>query len=245
MITRINRRINDKYGGAAFFPLLLISVASVNLPLWIRGSVAQIYPSFSKLSGDLQRRIEGVVNLVRQQVPELALYHDLHDRCNALRKQQKAAKQAAKQGAAAKSGWAPDFAGGNTIPPGKVPVTIDTGTSKLKNPYHLFANQRYAGDPYKFPFSTPSLDTFLTINAALKRNGIPEIDTLYAANYTPTSCLNFIGVNPTDTVVWYKYDRGGGTGQNYLYINGTKIQTTHLTLLSEPQQDALLKKLHP
>lgn len=137
------------------------------------------------------------------------------------------------------------IAAGNTIPADQVPNRISTGSSWINNPYHIAANGQYAGQIGAYPFSPASKATVDSINDALVRNGIPPLMTLYAGFREKYAQLNCIAVGgKRGEIVWYKYDVGGGSGQNYLYISGTKCSTSSLAHQQPGTQDALIAKYY-
>jgi len=162
-----------------------------------------------------------------------------HDRLVQERKDNKASARHASKGNKVDS----QIAAGNTIPANLVPAKVHTGAGWINNPYHSAANGQYAGDIGAYPFSTVSKATVDSINQALVRNGIPPLKTLYAGfreKYIMLNCIAIGGRN--NDVVWYKYDAGGGSGQNYLYLNGVKHSTSELAHLQPAAQDAFLAK---
>lgn len=211
------------------------------------------YWPFTNVNGTAQ-----YPNLLRQIIPLMhywrekigpamkeasVLASEIRQHMDAERNAKSAAEQARKEAAKASVGPAVKkgdraavIRAGNTIPPNQVPKVIIQGRSKLTNPYWNAVDGQYAGDINKYPFSTQSQTAIQMINTLLRNNNVPELKTLYAGNRSAGSLLNCIGLGgKNDSIVWYKYDAGGGTGQNYVYVCGNKIQTTRL-------DDAFIKK---
>lgn len=119
----------------------------------------------------------------------------------------------------------------------------------LENPYLIrSAVEKYAGHVSGFTF-TPTYTKYVdSINAALKRNGIPQFTIVYAGNYqkrtSNNNFWNYIVYGAGGKFVLKKYDVGGGSGQFFFYIKGVKTQNGFQNQ-TNAQQDQTLRKWFP
>lgn len=131
----------------------------------------------------------------------------------------------------------------HTIPTSSIPATISIPGSKgyFNNPYFVSGvTNQYAGDPAHYPdWSTPMKAILLAFIETLHQLGKPPLTDMYAGRYGGAN-INFAVFNPTKTLIWRKYDVGGGSGQNWLYINGTKVNTSHFMQKDQAGRQAML-----
>lgn len=127
------------------------------------------------------------------------------------------------------------------ISPANVPTKISTGKSAFVNPYHAGNNSQYAGHPDGYTLSSSQLAIYDELKQIFDRNGVAGFRVCYAARVGKFINFAFIGVN--DKFIWRKYDVGGGSGQNWIYIDGNKMKTTDFLSLPPAKQDALIKAL--
>lgn len=136
---------------------------------------------------------------------------------------------------------------GSTIPVANIPkkLQMSPGSKGIDNPYWL--SGEYAGHPSGFNFSTPMKTIYVSLEATLNRHGL-TLDPLYVGRYPiaymagpAKGPINFVTQTSNLKVTWRKYDVGGGSGQNWLFLNGTKMNTSNFMSLTEPQRDTLLK----
>lgn len=116
------------------------------------------------------------------------------------------------------------------IPP-KI-FTSSAHTNKFENPYFFSTDRNYAGHPDLYPgWKTnhkQQAKLYELIKTALVRNGLSPMTDMYSGLHSGTY-FNF-GITGADgDFVWRKYDAGGGSGQNWVYIDGTKMKTSDFT----------------
>jgi hypothetical protein len=165
------------------------------------------------------------------------------------RKVAEEAKRAAKKDLTtqAKNAIAATATNVKEIPSAQVPKTIviPGGSGRgIDNPYWTKPARRYAGPPAGAPLHSTQLLLMHKINTVLQRHGITPLNVAYVGFHQHNSSYlsNFIIMNPSGSVVWRKYDVGGGSGQNWVYLNGQKTQTSNLTEVPPQDQDDLLRK---
>jgi hypothetical protein len=114
------------------------------------------------------------------------------------------------------------------IPESKVPEKISSGKGKFGNPYFVSPDKRYAGDPAFFPFSSPMLIMYYELDEILTTNGFEGLTTMYASSivHGNKNLNNFVVIGAKGKFMWRKYDMGGGSGQNWVYVNGDKMHTS-------------------
>lgn len=140
----------------------------------------------------------------------------------------------------AKSAAANGPANSTQLPVGQIPTVIPNGMKGIDNPFFRHsgpATGRYAGHPSGYKFSSQMTTMYNTFNAMLKRHG-QSLDKLYVGKVN--GCINFVATSTNGKFVWYKYDVGGGSGQNHVILNGNKLKSSGLMALSAVQQDNLL-----
>ena len=127
------------------------------------------------------------------------------------------------------------------IPVAQIPQKLGTspGATNIDNPY--FKGAGYAGPIAGYKFSTPMQRIYVSLEATLKRHGL-TLGTLYVGRHGgPTGPINFVTEAGGSKLVWRKYDAGGASGQNWIYLNGHKMNTSSFIQMTEPQRDAALK----
>lgn len=155
-----------------------------------------------------------------------------------IKKQEKLATAA--KNAASVAGNAPAAPGQFSV--GQIPVVIPNGRKGIDNPFFKHvgpAAGRYAGHPSGYTFSAPMRRMYLAFEIMLKRHG-QTLDKLYVGR-VQGAYINFVATSSNGKFVWYKYDMGGGSGQNHVFLNGTKMKSSELMAKSSIQQDAELK----
>lgn len=161
------------------------------------------------------------------------------------RRKAKKAKEDAAVAALANS-TAPT-APGSTLAPTSIPALVPTkpGAKGVQNPYVLndaAQGPGYAGAPSRYKFTTQMQRLYNEIESALRRNG-KTLATIYVGRpYTGYSAINFIATTTDSKFVWRKYDPGPGAGQNFVFLNGHKMNTSTFVGSTPVQQDALLKQ---
>jgi hypothetical protein len=120
------------------------------------------------------------------------------------------------------------------------------GSGKFANPYFLDPKEHYAGTPALYPnwskYST-SRKNFVKLSTMLTTFGVEDFTKMYSGLHS-SSYFNFALIGGKGKFVWRKYDAGGGSGQNWCYINGTKhITTDIIAMYEDPTQHAKLKAL--
>lgn len=136
---------------------------------------------------------------------------------------------------------ASDSTTGTQIPEAQVPPQISTGKGKFRNPYFVSDVGRYAGDPEGFPWTAQMQKMYTSLTAALVKRGFTGengFTVMYAstivqqAHGTLVNCYNFAVIGAGGRFVWRKYDKGGGSGQNWVYVDGKQMKTS--TFLATP-----------
>ena len=121
------------------------------------------------------------------------------------------------------------------IPESQVPLQISSGAKgKFQNPYFLSDVGRYAGDPENFPWTPHMHKMYTALKDILDKNGIPGFTVAYGSTIVDSvrqgasliNYSNFAVIGANGKLIWRKYDKGGGSGQNWLYINGNKTNTS-------------------
>lgn len=127
------------------------------------------------------------------------------------------------------------------IPVAQIPKKLGTspGATNIDNPY--FKSGEYAGPISGYKFSTPMQRIYLSLEATLRRHGL-TLGTLYVGRHGGAGGpINFVTSAGGNKLVWRKYDAGGASGQNWIYLNGHKMNTSSFIGMTEPQRDAALK----
>lgn len=127
------------------------------------------------------------------------------------------------------------------VPIAQIPRKLGTSpnASNIDNPY--FKSGEYAGPPYGYKFSTPMRTIYVSLEATLKRHGL-TLGTLYVGRHGGAGGpINFVTATAGNKFVWRKYDAGGASGQNWIYLNGHQMKTSSFMSMTEPQRDAALK----
>lgn len=127
------------------------------------------------------------------------------------------------------------------VSPANVPTKISTGKSSFTNPYHAGDNSQYAGHPDGYPLSSPMLAIYDELKKIFDRNGVPGFSVCYASRIRKFINFAFVGMN--NKFIWRKYDVGGGSGQNWIYLDGNKMKTSDFMSLPPTKQDAIIKAL--
>jgi hypothetical protein len=131
---------------------------------------------------------------------------------------------------------------GPQIPESNVPAQISSGKGKFRNPYFLSDVGRYAGDPVHFPWTVQMQRMYKTLEDILTKHGLLGFSVIYGStlvlqsSYTPIALSNnqnFAATNANGKLVWRKYDMGGGSGQNWIYVDGQKMKTSTFIRLSQ------------
>lgn len=119
------------------------------------------------------------------------------------------------------------------------------GKSFLKNPYYN-SRDHYSGPPENFRNWKKQGPAYDQLQRILGRHNL-AMDWIYQGTTftrrggTPSSFISLVKGKP---FAWYKYDPGGGVGQNKIYINGLHMQlSTFLLGLTPEKQDELLANL--
>ena len=131
-------------------------------------------------------------------------------------------------------------------------LKIPTGIGVIGNPVTLPMDQ-YIGSPNDFPFNSTQKKYLDCFQAALKRNNMQPLTIMFAGvmEKPPTwynknrieHPLSFVVATQDGKFIWYKYDRGGASGQNTVIINGDKMKSSTFLNASEPKQDELVARM--
>ena len=136
--------------------------------------------------------------------------------------------------------------GTTAVPAASIPKQILTNPSSQRsavaNPYwtNSAPGGAYAGHPTGYKWSTPIQKLYANIITALKRNGL-DLPIAYVGRPNGVS-INFIMLSGNKKFVWRKYDMGGGSGQNWVFLNGEKFHTSTFVAMTPAKQDAELKR---
>ena len=177
------------------------------------------------------------------------MYNALKARFGAIERRIKAAKKAANaaqviaKATAAGISTTPNATNSavGQIPVAQIPRKIGTspGATNIDNPY--FKSGEYAGPIAGYKFSTPMQRVYLSLEATLRRHGL-TLGTLYVGRHGGAGGpINFVTEAGGNKLVWRKYDAGGASGQNWIYLNGHQMKTSYFMNMTEPQRDAALK----
>lgn len=118
------------------------------------------------------------------------------------------------------------------IPEERVPATLSSGVGgKFQNPYFASDIDRYAGAPEGFPWTPHMHKVYNKLKDILKKNGIPGFTVAFGSVFIDPvnrgaglhNFPNFAVIAANGSFVWRRYDRGGGSGQNWVYVNGQKM----------------------
>lgn len=135
----------------------------------------------------------------------------------------------------------------STLAPKSIPALVPTspGSKGVQNPYVLndaAQGPGYAGPPSGYTFTSQMQKLYNEIESALRRNG-KTLSTIYVGRpYSGYKAINFIATTADSKVVWRKYDPGPGAGQNWMFLNGTKMNTSTFVGMTPAAQDAILKQ---
>jgi len=117
------------------------------------------------------------------------------------------------------------------------------GVARVGNPY--FTNgvtNEYAGHPAHYPlWSNQWKRRVLEINEALVDSGFGGFEMMYAGKHNGRN-FNFFIIAAGGDFVWRKYDVGGQSGQNWIFLKGKQGKTTTFEGLTRKKQVDKLKK---
>lgn len=162
-------------------------------------------------------------------------------RIKAIDKEIKAQAVAAKATAQGVTANTSGTSAASQIPVAQIPKKLQTAPNSglIDNPY--FKSGEYAGPPSGYKFSTPMRTIYLSLESTLKRHGL-TLGTLYVGRHGGAGGpINFVTATQGNLFVWRKYDAGGGSGQNWVFLNGRKMNTSAFMNMPEAARDAALK----
>lgn len=123
---------------------------------------------------------------------------------------------------------------------------ISSGKGKFENPYLLGGtdSDRYIGSPENYKdFSLQMKKQYEELKSILAANGL-HIDTLYASKHVyKGNRFNFAGIGAGGRFVWRKYDPAPGAGQNWVYIDGERLNTSTFLSMPVAKRQKLLEPL--
>lgn len=133
----------------------------------------------------------------------------------------------------------------HSVRPADVPTEIHIpGEKKQKftSPYYVSGvTHQYVGSPAHYTeWTTPMKTILMALVKTLKQLNKPPLLEMVAGRYNG-GAINFAVYNPSKTLIWRKYDTGGGTGQNWMYINGNKIKTSDFMYSFDEDRMRMLK----
>ncbi len=127
-----------------------------------------------------------------------------------------------------------------TIPEKDIPAKIRTGKTSFNNPFFEGHDDFYAGSPDHFDWTRQMKNNYIVLKDMLNRMGIPPFETIYASRQNG---MSFAAIAANGDLVWRKYDPSPGAGQNWIYVNGTKLHTSHILSLIQQGDQKQLNKL--
>jgi hypothetical protein len=127
--------------------------------------------------------------------------------------------------------------------PHKLPVA---NKRPINNPYVTAnATKQYAGSVFHYPHWSAYWKTqIMTIEAILKRNGKKGLEMMYASTHNNGGArFNFVIEGANGKLTWRKYDPSPGAGQNWIILNGNKMNTSTLLGADKSKQDKAVQLL--
>jgi hypothetical protein len=118
--------------------------------------------------------------------------------------------------------------------------TASGGTSKITNPADNLSKGK-VGSPFDMPLHPTQQRILMIITKTCLDNNIKPVNTMFFGVYGG-SIQNFVAHNDDKSIVWRKYDAGGGSGQNWMFLNGNKIATTSFTETDDAGRLRLLRQ---
>ena len=131
--------------------------------------------------------------------------------------------------------------------PKQIPKQIPIKNRKrINNPY-VTANaaKQYAGHAAHYPHWSPYWkDQITQVEEILKRNNKGGLDMMYASTHQNGGArFNFVITGANGNLTWRKYDPSPGAGANWMYLDGTKINTSSLLSAPPAKQDKMVQSL--
>lgn len=192
---------------------------------------------------DLHQQLDRLVKSHKLHDKKWEHFHQLSNRVGTeIRYRQKQRKQQTKKAAAGIIQQKQRKASTASIPnPKQLSFTTTAGkTFRMDNPYHKDKSggkDAFAGHPAHYQSWTSQMAAmYVEIDGILHRNGKPTLSQMHAGRQNNISFV----VSANDNFVWRKYDPSPGAGQNWVIINGKKMNTSVLINVSAQQQDAMV-----
>ena len=129
--------------------------------------------------------------------------------------------------------------------PARLPKSAGVKPS-LKNPAaYPRAAAVYTGHPAHYPnWRSDWKRRLLALEDALVRNGKKGFELMYSGKLgSRASYFNFFIIGGDGNLVWRKYQTSSANGMNWLYVNGTQIQTTVFERMSKEKQDEIISRI--
>lgn len=129
--------------------------------------------------------------------------------------------------------------------PNKIPVA-GAKRRPINNPYvTVGAAKQYAGHVAHYPhWSRYWKDQITTVEGILKRNGKGGLEMMYASTHQHGGGrFNFVITGANGKLTWRKYDPSPGAGQNWIFLDGKKMNTSSLLSANQKQQDQMVQAL--
>ncbi len=137
-----------------------------------------------------------------------------------------------------------------TIPkvaaPSPIPTKIPVKNKRpIQNPYvNVHATNQYAGNVFHYPdWSAYWKNQIVQISDILKRNGKGGLELMYASTHSGGARFNFVITGANGNLTWRKYDPAPGAGQNWIFLNGKKLNTSSLLNMNNATQDKAVQPL--
>ncbi len=134
--------------------------------------------------------------------------------------------------------------GAPAIPrPPAIPNKVPVGPGRtIENPYNK-GDKQFAGDPASFPFSKTQANLYHALTTIFARSG-RKLTHMYAAR-AGHSGYTFVVYSDDAPFAWYKYATASSpqAGQNYIFFNGVRLNTSDFIALTDSEQDRWMAML--
>lgn len=132
-------------------------------------------------------------------------------------------------------------------PPSIMPTKIPVKNKRpINNPWVTAnATKQYAGNVFHYPDWSPYWkDQIMQVEDMLNRNNKGGLGMMYASTHDNSGArFNFVITGANGNLTWRKYDPSPGAGQNWIFLNGQKMNTSRLLGMDKAKQDQAVKSL--
>jgi len=199
----------------------------------------------SPLLNDIEKHIRTLNGYNERSHYYSAKAYDVHQRMKFLVKRaNKARRNDAGQAFGPYAAAAPKMA-----PPKIMPTKLPVAGARrrpIDNPYNTpNAKKKYAGHVAHYPhWSDYWKDQIMQVEDMLKRNGKGGLTTMYASTHdNGGGRFNFVITGANGNLTWRKYDPSPGAGQNWVILDGEKMNMSSLLSANKDKQDKMIQKL--